>query len=209
MKKIDEMLFNLVDDIYQSYYFTNHGPAAKELESIVIEKSGFKYCTLISANSLGIIIGVDSKTQGFDCVDFEDSLHCSKKIYYDFCEKKQQTGLDKRLFVSSKKWFIDHGVEGDDYDSYLVLVDGLRIEKKWNLIPSLNILCDLNGLNAYSNVIDFDLGCCLLTNNRIDSIIHQNMRSSYGAQESNYLRASCNARYSEVQALMCKAFLMH
>jgi hypothetical protein len=193
--------------IYKNRYFTNHGPLTKQFESELEAFLNISNAVTMMNNTLAILVAISGSYSGKKVAilsgcekDVFDAANMSNvdfvNITIDSLETDLPTGVGM-LVVSSNTLTKDNSV----------FFKG--VEKKGITV----IICYLSISNFYyheyfENAISvYSLGSGTLvqggiitTNDDNLAEIFRNIRSSYGARKALKVKATCNGRFSEIQA---------
>lgn len=201
----------IVDQIYRSGYFTNHGPLAKKLED---ELQGFfqvENAIVVGNESLALIIALAGlKLSGRVGVSARcPELAFSAVAWAGFepviadVERVPDNWVDA-VVCPSLKGETDHALlrQAQARDCKIVVYQHGHFSRKLEgglVVTVTTVGPTANGPTPHCAVI--------LTNDGVLAEKYRNIRSSYGARKTVDVRATANGRVSEFQAGMALIFL--
>ena len=193
--------------IYKNRYFSNHGPLAQQFESELEAFFNVRNAIIVTNNALAILIAMSGSYSGKKVAILsgceKDVLDAANISNVDFVnttidslatESLSSIGM---LVVSSNTLTKDNSV----------FLKGLE-EKGITVIICYLSISDFHYLENFENAISvYSLGSGTLvqggiitTNDDNLAEIFRNIRSSYGARKVLKVKATCNGRFSEIQA---------
>jgi hypothetical protein len=193
--------------IYKNRYFTNHGPLTQQFESELETFLSVSNAVTIMNNTLAIMIAMSGSYSGkkvailsgcekdvLDAVNISNVDFVNTTIDSLATESLSSIGM---LVVSSNTLTKDNSVflKGLEEKGIIVIICYLSIS-------------DFHYHENFENAISvYSLGSGTLvqggiitTNDGNLAEIFRNMRSSYGVRKTLKVKATCNGRFSEVQA---------
>jgi len=205
------ILKHVIDQMYASRYFTNHGPLAKQFEKKIAEKTGFNNAVAINNFEISLLIALNA----------QDSIN---EVYCDgdnnlLTNILELSGISNEVLrsIDDFKLIADSAVEKHQSILYcaldqpnVVLHDTL-VTSNYTLIERAKLtefhykelteeyIAVVNLKEEFGLDYDFE-GAVLLCD--CDSMAEKfrNMRSSYGINKTVSVKATCNGRFSEHQA---------
>jgi len=193
--------------IYKNRYFSNHGPLAQQFESELEAFFNVRNAIIVTNNALAILIAMSGSYSGKKVAILsgceKDVLDAANISNVDFVnttidslatESLSSIGM---LVVSSNTLTKDNSV----------FLKGLE-EKGITVIICYLSISDFHYHENFENAISvYSLGSGTLvqggiitTNDDNLAEIFRNIRSSYGARKVLKVKATCNGRFSEIQA---------
>jgi hypothetical protein len=193
--------------IYKNRYFSNHGPLAQQFESELEAFFNVRNAIIVTNNALAILIAMSGSYSGKKVAILsgceKDVLDAANISNVDFVnttidslatESLSSIGM---LVVSSNTLTKDNSV----------FLKGLE-EKGITVIICYLSISDFHYLENFENAISvYSLGSGTLvqggiitTNDDNLAEIFRNIRSSYGTRKAMKVKATCNGRFSEIQA---------
>ena len=193
--------------IYKNRYFSNHGPLAQHFESELESFFNVRIAIIVTNNALAILIAMSGSYSGKKVAILsgceKDVLDAANISNVDFVnttidslatESLSSIGM---LVVSSNTLTKDNSV----------FLKGLE-EKGITVIICYLSISDFHYHENFENAISvYSLGSGTLvqggiitTNDDNLAEIFRNIRSSYGARKVLKVKATCNGRFSEIQA---------
>jgi len=193
--------------IYKNRYFSNHGPLAQQFESELEAFFNVRNAIIVTNNALAILIAMSGSYSRKKVAILsgceKDVLDAANISNVDFVnttidslatESLSSIGM---LVVSSNTLTKDNSV----------FLKGLE-EKGITVIICYLSISDFHYLENFENAISvYSLGSGTLvqggiitTNDDNLAEIFRNIRSSYGARKVLKVKATCNGRFSEIQA---------
>lgn len=193
--------------IYKNRYFSNHGPLAQQFESELEAFFNVRNAIIVTNNALAILIAMSGSYSRKKVAILsgceKDVLDAANISNVDFVnttidslatESLSSIGM---LVVSSNTLTKDNSV----------FLKGLE-EKGITVIICYLSISDFHYHENFENAISvYSLGSGTLvqggiitTNDGNLAEIFRNMRSSYGVRKTLKVKATCNGRFSEVQA---------
>ena len=193
--------------IYKNRYFSNHGPLAQQFESELEAFFNVRNAIIVTNNALSILIAMSGSYSRKKVAILsgceKDVLDAANISNVDFVnttidslatESLSSIGM---LVVSSNTLTKDNSV----------FLKGLE-EKGITVIICYLSISDFHYLENFENAISvYSLGSGTLvqggiitTNDDNLAEIFRNIRSSYGARKVLKVKATCNGRFSEIQA---------
>jgi hypothetical protein len=193
--------------IYENKYFSNHGPLVKKFESEIEDFLNISNAVAVTNYALAILIAVAGSDKGgrialiegcekdaFDAVQVSNVGFLNISIENFIKKLPKDVGI---VMISSKI------LKKDNFDFFKQL-----IEKEIKVI-----ICYSSILNFYEhNNIEGAISVCSLgpgtlvqggviaTSKDEFAEIFRNIRSSYGVRKVTKVKATCNGRFSEIQA---------
>jgi len=193
--------------IYKNRYFTNHGPLTQQFESELEAFLNVSNAVTIMNNTLAIIVAMSGSYSGKKVAilsgcekDVLDAVNISNIDFVnttiDSLETESLSSIGM-LVVSSNILTKDNSV----------FLKGLE-EKGITVIICYLSISDFHYYENFENAISvYSLGPGTLvqggiiaTNDDNLADIFRNIRSSYGARKALKVKATCNGRFSEIQA---------
>ena len=220
----------LIDRIYNTGYFTNHGPIADELEATLEQYFNIENAIIISNETVAVVIALSGMNRGGKVAVSKDTpMHVVNGINWAGLEPIFfDNGSDPLLFFSKLNNTVINKQKID-----LVIFDSV-IEKKLALSSSQTFFSSGLGAITYNNSLpqksDFlhssiaSVRICLLgaiadtpspncavilTADNELARIYRNIRSSYGARKTVSVMATVNGRVSEYQAGLALKFIQN
>ena len=193
--------------IYKNRYFSNHGPLAQQFESELEAFFNVRNAIVVTNNALAILIAMSGSYSGkkvailsgcekdvLDAVNISNVDFVNTTIDNLATESLSSIGM---LVVSSNTLTKDNSV----------FLKGLE-EKGITVIICYLSISDFHYHENFENAISvYSLGSGTLaqggiitTNDENLAEIFRNMRSSYGVRKTLKVKATCNGRFSEIQA---------
>jgi hypothetical protein len=193
--------------IYKNRYFSNHGPLAQQFESELEAFFNVRNAIIVTNNALAILIAMSGSYSGKKVAILsgceKDVLDAANISNVDFVnttidslatESLSSIGM---LVVSSNTLTKDNSV----------FLKGLE-EKGITVIICYLSISDFHYHENFENAISvYSLGSGTLvqggiitTNDDNLAEIFRNIRSSYGTRKAMKVKATCNGRFSEIQA---------
>ena len=214
---------NVVDRIYDNYYFTNHGPLAKEFESKLESYLGLDNVVTIGNDSLALVMAMFGLNLSgkilvpstgplvieqavswakLECLTYEVGPESFQPSIESFTAN---TLADVEAVLLCESW-------GDRIDTSLlnqILQHRKKIiiyshssfgsEIEHELVSKdPNVITVIN--LSRENLLSTDQGGAIATNDNELAEIFRNIRSSYGARAQKTVNATANGRFSEFQA---------
>lgn len=206
----------IINRIYESGYFTNHGPQVRELEDALQDFFAVKNAIVVGNESLAIVMALSGMNITNEVVAF-DFFHTA------LIDAAGWSGLDiEQSEADIAEAFRRHPEKK---------IGALLAYDLWKKMPDVSILrmiegatipiiayqkyCDIRNIK-YCNSADFsnivtvvELGssqaissncACILVNNDHLAELYRNIRSSYGMRKLAEVNATANGRVSEFQA---------
>ena len=220
----------LIDRIYSTGYFTNHGPIANELESTLEQNFNIENAIIVSNESLAVVIALAGLTTGrsvavsvdtpvhvLNCITWagleptfidngSDSFLFSVEHFESVIDKQHvdlvilDSATEKKLAPSSYETFLISGLPTIVYRCSLLP----NSDPLYSSIASVRIcLIDTDGDSPSPNC------AAILTSNNELARTYRNIRSSYGAREIVSVMATANGRVSEYQAGVALKFIQN
>mgnify|MGYP001256979743 CR=1 FL=1 len=214
-----DIIKDIVRKIDQTKYYTNHGPYSKKIEKSIsknFKKINFVALSEIYIALLIIIEAFNSKRVILIDVNFSELFE--KLNDHIKLETKKFQKIDKVLFHQISK----------NKDSVIFLnlktiyenenfFNNLKTKKTFNVVVICNDISELQNFesikknfnNKFNFIYLFTLDPTKLTGCFIGSIdnefnhVIRNYRSSYGTNKFVSVSKTCNARFSETQAILC------
>lgn len=193
--------------IYKNRYFSNHGPLAQQFESELEAFFNVRNAIIVTNNALAILIAMSGsysrkkvailsgcEKDVLDAVNMSNVDFVNTTIDSLATESLSSIGM---LVVSSNTLTKDNSV----------FLKGLE-EKGITVIICYLSISDFHYHENFENAISvYSLGSGTLvqggiitTNDGNLAEIFRNIRSSYGTRKAMKVKATCNGRFSEVQA---------
>lgn len=218
----------LIDRIYNTGYFTNHGPIANELEEAIEQYFSIKNAIVISNETLAMVIALSGMISG-------GAVAVSTKAPEHVVNGVKWAGLEPKFFDTGSEFLpflLEHRNIGSVEPKFdLVIVDpvaekelGLSAyqafcDSKLEAIVYHTVLPQKNDLlhSSIATVRICTLGvnsgspssscAVILTSNNELAAKCRNIRSSYGARKTVSVMATANGRVSEYQAGVALKFI--
>ena len=220
----------LIDHIYTTGYFTNHGPVASELESALESFFDIENAIIISNESLATVIALSGMTKGGTVAVSKDTpMHIVNGINW--------VGLKPTFFDSEFNlfaFFSDYNDPVIDKQEFDIVIFDPVTERKLTLSTyqsfqssGMATITYYNGLPHKSDFLKSSIArtrICLIGENADTpssscaviltaenelARIYRNIRSSYGARETVPVMATANGRVSEYQAGVALKFFQN
>jgi hypothetical protein len=192
---------------YENRYFSNHGPLAQQFENEIEVFLNIRNAVSVPNNALAVLIAMSGSDNG----DKVAILNGCKKDVFD-AAKMSNLNFTKITIESLKTNLLA--------DIGMVIVSSSKLTKSnftfFNDLVKKGfkvIICYSSIANFYDhNNIEGVISVCSLgsgtlaqggiiaTNNDELAEIFRNIRSSYGARKVLKVKATCNGRFSEIQA---------
>ena len=220
----------LIDRIYNTGYFTNHGPIADELESALEQYFNIENAIIISNETLAVVIALSGMTTGGTvAVSTDTPVHIVNGInwaglettFFDngsdpllFFSEHSYAAIDKQKFdlvifdpvtekklaLSSYQTFLSSGLAAIIYCSSL--------PQKSDFLHSSIASVRICLLGANDDIPSPNCAVILTADNEL-ARTYRNIRSSYGAREIVSVMATANGRVSEYQAGVALKFIQN
>jgi hypothetical protein len=193
--------------IYKNRYFSNHGPLAQQFESELEIFFNVRNAIIVTNNALAILIAMSGSYSGKKVAilsgcekDVLDAVNISN---VDFVNTTIDTLAIESLSSISMLVVSSNTLTKDNS----VFLKGLE-EKGITVIICYLSISDFHYHENFENAISvYSLGSGTLvqggiitTNDDNLAEIFRNIRSSYGARQAIKVKATCNGRFSEIQA---------
>ena len=193
--------------IYNNRYFSNHGPLAQQFESELEAFFNVRNAIVVTNNALAILITMSGSYSGKKVAilsgcekDVLDAVNISNVDFVNTTIDSLATeslSSISMLVVSSNTLTKDNSV----------FLKGLE-EKGITVIICYLSISDFHYHENFENAISvYSLGSGTLaqggvitTNDDNLAEIFRNIRSSYGTRKAMKVKATCNGRFSEIQA---------
>jgi len=193
--------------IYKNRYFSNHGPLAQQFESELEAFFNVRNAIVVTNNALAILITMSGSYSGKKVAilsgcekDVLDAVNISNVDFVNTTIDSLATeslSSISMLVVSSNTLTKDNSV----------FLKGLE-EKGITVIICYLSISDFHYHENFENAISvYSLGSGTLaqggvitTNDDNLAEIFRNIRSSYGTRKAMKVKATCNGRFSEIQA---------
>ena len=192
---------------YENRYFSNHGPLAKKFESEIEVFLNVRNAVTVTNNALAILIAISGLDKG-------DRVAILKECEKDIFDAAKMSNVD--FLNTTIENFVNKPLTGIG----MVVVSSSTLTKDYftffkDLIEKevKVIICYSSISNFYDHInIEGVISVCSLgsgglvqggiiaTNNDTFAEIFRNIRSSYGARKVLKVKATCNGRFSEIQA---------
>jgi dTDP-4-amino-4,6-dideoxygalactose transaminase len=203
VKKIKDIII----EVYKNRYFTNHGPLAQKFEKEFEIYLNVSNAISVMNNTLALLIAICGSNDGKTVSVLNG---CDKDVL------DAATMANIRFEIISIDTLLNDSVEGITqliFSENMLSKDNLVFFKKLETKGTKFIICnsfleDVNYNNYFKNSISvYSLGSGSLVQGGIITTddskiaeIFRNIRSSYGTREVLKVKATCNGRFSEVQA---------
>jgi len=193
--------------IYKNRYFTNYGPLTQQFESELEAFLNVSSAVTIMNNTLAILIAMSGSYRGKKVAILsgceKDVLDAVNVSSFDFVNTTIDS-LTAEFTSSIGMLVVSSNTLSKDKSFFL---KGLE-EKGITVIICYLSISDFHYHENFENAISvYSLGVGTLvqggiitTNDDNLAEIFRNIRSSYGARESLKVKATCNGRFSEMQA---------
>ena len=193
--------------VYKNRYFTNHGPLTQKFENELEAFLNVRNAITVMNNTLAILIAISGPYSGKKVAvlsgcekDVLDAVNISN---VDFVNTTIDTLAIESLSSISMLVVSSNTLTKDNS----VFLKGLE-EKGITVIICYLSISDFHYHENFENAISvYSLGSGTLvqggiitTNDDNFAEIFRNIRSSYGARQAIKVKATCNGRFSEIQA---------
>jgi len=192
--------------VYENRYFSNHGPLAKKFEAELEVYFNTRNAVAVTNNALAILIAIFGSDNGKKIVLLEgfekDAFDAINMSGVDFITMTIDDLLgrsckDVGLLVTSSKTLV-----GDNIVFLDELIRGGAVVV--TCFPSIS-RCVCNNLEGAISVYSLGAGSVvqggvITTDNNELAEVFRNIRSSYGTRKMLEVKATCNGRFSELQA---------
>ena len=190
-------------EIYETRYFTNHGPLAQRFEEVAQTLLGFENVVAAMNFSLALLIALSGANRAMRVGVLRG---CPKEVY-------ESLSMGQILW---REVTVDD-IDNHSFESYGLLIvssihvsrlNGVLLEGRTNLIISYDSIpraCSALRISKEIRVVKLGEGTqvqggLICTDDSSLAEVFRNIRSSYGARQELRVNATCNARFSELQA---------
>jgi len=210
-KDLSAKLTHVIDQMYASRYFTNHGPLARQFEKKIAQKTKFTNAVAINNFEIALLIAINVQ-------DNIGALYSSgnNRLLDNILTLSGLPSLTLREMANMKSEEATRGEGGQNIiycsgNDRVTFTADMENNDQFTLIEHTN-LAEFKYKHICKNYVaivnlkeQFDLhhdfeGAVLLCDDDILSEKFRNMRSSYGTNEQINVKATCNGRFSEFQA---------
>jgi hypothetical protein len=209
--KFSGQVVNVIEQMYNSRYFTNHGPLAQQFEKKISQKLGFKNAVAINSFDIALLIAINAQDKVEGLLSNINDIRCKKLL--------KLSGMPVNIF-SSLENIEDmltikdsenlHVLYNSDVNSH-VSTGNPKYFKNASMIEQVNdnkflfqdifahYIAIVNLKEVFSQNSGIE-GAVLLCDSDVLSEKFRNMRSSYGTNKQVDVKVTCNGRFSEFQA---------
>lgn len=218
-----DIIKDLIFKINESKFYTNHGPYSKKIEKEISDNFENINFVALSEIYIALLIIIESLNSNKIVVENNDYLELFEKLHeHRELELKKLTRFNKlsfKNFIKNKDEiiFINLSSIVENYD-YLIKY---KNNKTLNLVILCNDIIKLQKFKSMTENLDkefnfiylltlersFFSGCFIGCSNNEFNHVLRNYRSSYGTTKTVPVSKTCNARYSEAQAILGLRFL--
>lgn len=217
---------SVINMIYNNRYFTNHGPLAQELELEIEKYCDFNNIVTIGSDVLALLIvlkGVVGKSKilipGTSHQNISDAVSMSG-VNFQFYSENQLLQQDSNTFfqdlltedVASILLFETEVKKFDALFLNNIVNFGVKLivysENTLSLNLGRNLSEDITFVYPLIKCLNTTIldGGIIATNSNHRADIFRNIRSSYGVRDKVDVLATCNGRFSELQAGLAMIF---
>ena len=197
----------VVQQIYKNRYFTNHGPLARQFESEVGEYLDVDNAVTVTNKALAVLIAIFGSNNGKKTAvlhscgkDIFDAAIMSGVDFFSMSSNVLMQELDTNIEVLVIPSMV---LNVDSFNLFDKLISkGMKLIVCYPFIVGHSRCCNLKGaISVYSlGQEGFFQGGIIATDDNELAEVYRNIRSSYGAKEVLEVKATCNGRFSELQA---------
>jgi dTDP-4-amino-4,6-dideoxygalactose transaminase len=214
---------SVIESIYQNQYFTNHGPLAKQFESELETYLGIENVVCIGNESLALLIAIAGLEIQGEIVIPALAGHLPNQIanwlnlevrFCDANEKTNQPTMQEISAALSERTEAIVLIEtwGQRCDQQLIetlIACGLKIVivafESFGAMSSQGYVAHHPNVTTvfsfgYGKTLSTIQGGAIATASNEVAERFRNTRSSYGVREKRNVKATCNGRFSELQA---------
>jgi hypothetical protein len=202
-----ENLKSIIEKIYQTRYFTNHGPLAQQFEGEVESLLNLRNAISVMNNALAVLVAISGSYRGGKVGVLSS---CDQDVFAAI----NMTDID---FI---RLMTDDFTAANESDFDMLVVPSYTLTKE-NCDYFIGLVkLGVTVIICYGSITDFGshevvegslsiftLGIGTLvqggiigTNNDSLAETFRNIRSSYGVRNVRKVKATCNGRFSEIQA---------